>query len=243
MCLKEDFSLKREIEKLARHYDDKRFEDGFASLCKMHLPTESLSGKRVLDVCCRRGKGVYKLSALVGERGRVIGVDWNEEFLEEARRGRAHAVRKSGLSHDNMEFVCAYPEDLLAAGIGSATMDAVYVNSVITLFKDQARALAEFARVLRPHGLLILETIAASAPRDEAVVAAARELGNSVQAARTEAETRAWLSAAGFEHIEVQDSFAIDPARGSNSAKKVAVAPSDEDVSFATLVIYARKRG
>lgn len=227
---------------LRAYYGGKQFEYGFASICKMVLPAEELRGKAILDVCCRRGMGVYKLSATAGERGRVVGVDWSEAYIAEARGGMDHAWRKSGLSRNNMEFKVAFPEDLIAAGIGSQTMDAVYVNNVVTLFCDQAAALREFGRVLRPGGLLVLETVFADRERDEAVVSAARELGNSIQAARTEAENRAMLAAAGFGEFEVQEEYEVRADRGNVADQRVSVAPGDEDVRYKAVALYVRKR-
>ena len=48
----------------------------------MLLPREELKGKKVLDICCRRGRGVYKLSSLVGDSGEVMGVDWSPSYVD-----------------------------------------------------------------------------------------------------------------------------------------------------------------
>ena len=227
---------------LQDNYDGKQFEYGFAGVCKMMLPVSDLKGKKVLDVCCRRGMGVYKLSAMVGDRGEAVGVDWSAAYIQEAKDGMGRAWRDSGLKANNMDFRVAYPEDLVSAGIGSGTMDAVYVNNVVTLFCDQAQALREFSRVLRPGGLLILETVFADRPRDEAVVEAARAMGNSIQAARTEEENRAWLRAAGFAKPFLEDSYEVAADRGYRPEQKVAVAPGDEDVRYQAVCLYVHKR-
>ena len=44
-----------------------------------------LAGKTVLDIGCRRGKGVFKLSDRVGNAGHVIGVDWVAPYIAEAK--------------------------------------------------------------------------------------------------------------------------------------------------------------
>ena len=227
---------------LRDYYDGKQFEYGFAGVCKMMLPVSDLKGKRVLDVCCRRGMGVYKLSSMVGERGEAIGIDWSPAYIQEAKDGMTRAWHDSGLAANNMDFRVAYPEDLIGAGIGSGTMDVVYVNNVMTLLCDQAQALREFSRVLRPGGLLILETVFADRPRDEAVVEAARAMGNSIQAARTEEENRAWLKAAGFARPSVEDSYEVAVDRGYKADQKVAVAPGDEDVRYQAVSLYVHKR-
>ncbi|HIW75753.1 MULTISPECIES: methyltransferase domain-containing protein [Gordonibacter] len=226
---------------LREHYQGKQFEYGFTSVCKMLLPVSELKGKTVLDVCCRRGRGVYKLGAMVGNDGTAWGIDWNAAYIEEAKDGMERAWRESGLARNNMEFRVACPEDLIAAGIGSGTMDVVYVNNVITLFYDQERALAECARVLKPGGLLILETIFADQPRNEDVVTRARALGNSIQAARTKEENYAWLTAAGFDEPSVEDEYEVEASRGYKADHAVAIVEGDEDVHYRAVSLYIRK--
>ena len=47
---------------------------GFQGRCAMSIPAD-IEGKRVLDVCCRKGKGAFALADAVGPSGYVIGVD------------------------------------------------------------------------------------------------------------------------------------------------------------------------
>ena len=227
---------------VASFYASRQFEYGFASICKMVLPADQLKGKKVLDVCCRRGKGVYKLSSMVGDAGTAMGVDWSEGYIAEAKDGMEHAWRKSNLKGNNMEFRVAYPERLIDAGIGSQTMDAVYVNNVINLFCDPAQAIAEFARVLKPGGLLVLETVYADAPRSEAVIEEARELGNSIQAARTWGENLKMLADAGFAEPEVVEEYEVEADRGYQASSKVEVAASDESVRYTAAALYVLKK-
>lgn len=228
--------------KLAAHYANKQFEYGFASVCKMVLPSEELKGKKVLDIGSRRGRGVYRISSMVGNEGHAIGIDWSPSYVQEASEGMERAWRDSHLKGNNMEFHVAYPEDLISAGIGTATMDAVYVNNVVTLFYDQEQALREFGRVLKPGGLLILETVYADRDRTESVVEAARELGNSIQASRTESENLAWLEAAGFDAPTIEDEYEVAANLGFRPGEKVETVPGDEDVKYKAVSLYARKR-
>ena len=221
------------------YYGDRAHEYGFASMSKMTLP--SLSGKRVLDVCCRRGKGVFKLSAMVGESGHVIGVDWSPSYIADAKNDEEHAWRKNHLKKSNMEFHVAYPEDLMQAGVGDSSVDAVYINNVMTLVYDQAKALEEFARVLKPGGLLICETIFADKERDLKVVRKAREIGNSVQAGRTKEEFFALLAAAGFGEPEIVDEYEVSADQGFKANRTVETVETDENVTFSAVAINVRK--
>ena len=198
-------------------------------------------GQRVLDVCCRRGKGVFKISSLVGEKGRAIGVDWSPAYIAEAKADSERAWRKNHLKETNMEFHVAYPEDLMAGGIGNNSVDAVYINNVMTLVYDADKALSEFFRVLKPGGLLICETIFSDVERDDEVVRKARAIGNSIQAGRTREEFFAKLACAGFAEPEVVDVFEVAPDTGFKANRTVEVVPSDENVKFFAVALNVRK--
>lgn len=218
---------------LEAHYAQLPREGGLVSQCRMALAGTSLEGKRVLDVGCRRGKGVFKLSERVGANGHVIGVDWRPEFLEEAREGAARALERSGLTESNMDFRVAFPEDLHAAGIENGSCDVVYVNNGITLFANPVQAVQEFARALTSGGLLILETVVRE--EGEGGIEAAQAAGDSVGAARSYDETAAWLDAAGFDEPTVAESFPVGP-NGRALGEEEASSP------FTVMVLHARKR-
>lgn len=227
---------------IEEYYGGKQFEYGFASMSRMTLPdAAALKGKTVLDVACRRGKGCFKFSAKVGGTGRVIGVDWSPSYIAEAIEDSERAWRKNNLKANNMDFKVAYPEDLMEAGIGEGTVDVVYINNVMTLLYDQAKALEEFYRVLKPGGLLICETITADVPRDESVVEQARGIGNSIQAAHPEDELRSQMQAVGFHDIELVESYEVEADRGFTSSTVVETVPSTETVRFNAIALNARK--
>lgn len=228
---------------LEAYYAQLPREGGFVSKCRMALTDTSLEGKRVLDVGCRRGKGVFKLSDRVGAAGHVTGVDWRPEFLEEAREGAARALERSGLTESNMDFRAAFPEDLRATGIEDGSYDVVYVNNGITLFADPARAVREFARALVPGGMLILETVVRNDGEEDepaltaADIEAARAAGNSVEAARTITETLAWLEAAGFGEPTVAESFPVAP-----DGRQMPEGEATGSPLFMVKVLHTRKR-
>jgi 2-polyprenyl-3-methyl-5-hydroxy-6-metoxy-1,4-benzoquinol methylase len=57
-------------------------------------------------------------AALVGEHGRVIGLDMTDEQLEVARaHAERFAVETLGYAANNMEFLKGYIEGIAAAGV------------------------------------------------------------------------------------------------------------------------------
>ena len=227
------------MQNLRAHYAGKQFEFGWASLCKMTVP-DGLEGMTVLDIGCRRGRGVYKLSERVGNTGRAIGLDWSRPYLEEARDWSAHAANKTGLTCNNMQFILGFPEALDAAGLSDASIDMVWVNSVINLTFDRQATLREIARVLRPGGALVCETVTADVPRDPDVVTQAVAIGNSVQAAPTASDFERELREAGFASPECIESHEVAPDAGFKPGYSVPVVESCEQASFTAQVLVAR---
>ena len=126
--------------------------------CGSPIPP-ALKGAIVLDLGCGTGRDVYVCSKLVGQTGRVIGVDMTEQQLAFARRYEAQQTERFGFSQSNVEFHQRYIEDLAALGIADASVDVVISNCVINLspFKDQV--FSEIARVLKPGGELYFSDI------------------------------------------------------------------------------------
>ena len=225
---------------IAAYYSKKIFEFNFASMCKMSVPM-GLTGQRVLDIGCRRGKGVFKLSSRVGNAGHVIGIDWSEEFIAEAQQRSERAWRESGLSHNNMEFHVAYPEDLARIGVTADSLDLVFVNSVINLAYDYARAFAEMFRALKPGGLLICETVLANVERDENVMAAARDIGNNVQSAPSKRYFEELIASLGFEKPDYLDANIVEEDAGFKHSYSAPIVDTGEQVVYVASVAYIRK--
>lgn len=221
-----------ESDELQQYYAELACDGGFEARCHMELPERSLVGARIVNVGCRRGKGTYKLSEQVGEGGFVVGVDWNEAFVEAARAGVPRALERSGLSRCNMAFRVGFPEDLAAAGLEEGWADFVYLNSSLSLFASPARALRECGRVLAPGGVLLAEVpVAAPGSVDRAaIVEAARALPNAVQAAPTFEELLAWLATAGFSEPVIRSERPLSPEEGSAPDRPVPTMPGDDAI-------------
>ena len=227
---------------LENHYAALAKDGGYTAFCRMTLPEGELEGKRILDVGCRRGQGVFKLSSLAGADGYVVGVDWDEALLAQALEASPRALEKNGFSETNFQFCFAYPEDLAAAGLEEGTFDVVYLNSVFNLAFDQGAVLAELFRVLAPGGMLVLETVVADGPRDDDVVAQARALGNPIQAAPYTGTLIRDLMMTGFAQVEaipVEEGLPAD--RGVTEEDTVPAVDTAEQVAFDVMALHAHK--
>ncbi|GAB4578975.1 MAG: hypothetical protein Fur0022_17120 [Anaerolineales bacterium] len=118
------------------------------------------SGERVVDVGSGAGFDALIAARLVGEEGRVIGVDMTSAMLAKARANAAEA----GMNH--LEFKEGFAENL---PVPDEWADVVISNGVLNLCPDKLVALQEMHRVLKPNGRLqIGDILVAKAVPDSA---------------------------------------------------------------------------
>lgn len=118
-----------------------------------------LEGMTVLDLGCGTGRDVYVMSKLVGETGRVIGVDMTPEQISVAISHIEDQTQRFGYSEPNVEFLQGYMEDLRALGIEDESIDVVVSNCVINLSPEKERVFSEIRRVLRQGGELYFSDV------------------------------------------------------------------------------------
>jgi arsenite methyltransferase len=147
------------------------------------------AGAWVLDVGCGAGTTVDYLTGL---GLRAVGVDPSAKLL---RQGNGRIGKLAANRFPHLSFTQGRGETLpFAAG----QFDALLAECCLSLMDDAAGALAEFARVMRPGGTLILSDMLAGNP---AGMAAARRLPLSccVSGAFSRSQIGALLVDAGFE--------------------------------------------
>lgn len=116
----------------------------------------------VLDLGCGTGRDAYLCSKLVGQQGKVIGVDMTEEQLAVAKSHVDGQMERFGFAQPNIEFHQGYIEDLREIGIADDSVDVVISNCVINLSPAKDRVLSEIFRVLKPGGELYFSDVFSS---------------------------------------------------------------------------------
>jgi 2-polyprenyl-3-methyl-5-hydroxy-6-metoxy-1,4-benzoquinol methylase len=125
----------------------KIFDEGRADfhLDRYHFAAERVAGLKVADIACGTGYG----SELLKEQGgaaSVTGIDICPDAINYATKKHAPA---------GVNFVCTSGD---ATGLESNSLDAIVSFETIEHVPDDEKLLTEFARILKPGGLLICST-------------------------------------------------------------------------------------
>lgn len=106
------------------------------------------SGMRALDVGCGRGDVSFLVARLVGEQGRVLGVDRDSRALATARE------RASELGLSRVTFA---ESDLSALSPEHGEFDCVVGRRVLMYQPDPVEAIRRLAGALRPGGVIVFQ--------------------------------------------------------------------------------------
>ena len=100
-------------------------------------------GDNVLDLGSGAGNDCFVARAIVGETGRVTGLDFTDAMLTKANEN----IKKLG--HTNVEFVKGDIEEM---PLPDNSFDVVVSNCVLNLVPDKNKAFAQIRRVLKTNG-------------------------------------------------------------------------------------------
>lgn len=168
------------------------------------VPTELANiqpGQTVLDLGSGAGLDVFTARAIVGETGRVIGVDMTPEMNKKARKN----AKKLG--YTNVDFLQGDIEDL---PVDSETVDVIVSNCVLNLVPDKAKAFSEMYRVLKPGGHFCVSDIVVDGILPASIQHAAELYTGCVSGAVVKNTYLETIAAAGFTDINILKERVID---------------------------------
>jgi SAM-dependent methyltransferase len=162
------------------------------------LPTEFAlikEGDTVVDLGSGAGNDCFVARSIVGEKGKVIGIDITEKMIEKARQNAAK------LNYTNVEFRLGDIENMPMA---SNVADVVVSNCVLNLVPDKKRAFAETFRILKKGGHFSVSDIVIIGDLPEGLRKSAEMYAGCVAGAIQKDEYLGIIRQAGFENIVVQ---------------------------------------
>ena len=161
------------------------------------IPTDAVNikkGETVLDLGSGAGNDVFVARQLVGEEGRVIGLDFTPAMV---RKAQANA-EKFGFT--NVEFVRGDIEEM---PIPDDTADVIVSNCVLNLLPDKTRGFAEMFRVMKNGGRFGVSDIVVEGELPDSVRQVAELYAGCVSGAIERTAYLEGLQSAGFVNLVV----------------------------------------
>jgi len=162
------------------------------------LPTafaQIKEGDTVIDLGSGAGNDCFIARSAVGEKGKVIGIDFTEKMIEKAR---ANADK---LGFNNVEFRQGDIEQMPVAG---NTADVVVSNCVLNLVPNKPAVFKEIFRVLKPGAHFSISDIVLDGQLPEKWKAIAELYAGCVSGAIQQSDYLNHIQEAGFKNIKLQ---------------------------------------
>ena len=184
-------SIKESYDSVEGHVEDADLDLGCG------LPTEHAGikeGDTVVDLGSGAGNDVFIARQIVGEKGRVIGIDMAENMHERALENLAK------LGFTNVEFRLGEIEEI---PLRDSVADVVVSNCVFNLVPDKRKAFDETFRILKPGGHFSISDVIIRGDLPESLRRQAELYIGCVSGAVHKDEYLARIADAGFQDIKV----------------------------------------
>lgn len=161
------------------------------------LPTEYANikiGDTVVDLGSGAGNDAFIARSIVGEDGRVIGIDMTETMIELARKNAQK------LKLENVEFRLG---DIEHVPLSNNKADVVVSNCVLNLVPDKLKAFTEIYRILKPGGHFNISDIVLEGELPADLVKEAEMYAGCVAGAIQKNDYLALIRNAGFTNIVI----------------------------------------
>jgi arsenite methyltransferase len=162
------------------------------------LPTEHAGikpGDSVLDLGSGAGNDCFVALAIVGDTGKVTGLDFTDEMILKAKANN----RKLG--YTNVEFIKGDIENM---PITENSYDVVISNCVLNLVPDKQKAFSEIFRVLKHGGHFCVSDIVLEGILPPKLQEAAELYAGCVSGAMQKSEYLNVIRSSGFKNIQIK---------------------------------------
>ena len=162
------------------------------------IPTEFAlinKGDTVVDLGSGAGNDCFVARALVGETGKVIGVDFTETMIEKARENAEK------LGFNNVEFRYG---DIEKMPLTANKADVVISNCVLNLMPDKKKSFDEIYRILKVGGHFSISDVVLEGILPSKLEQAAEMYAGCVSGAIQKPDYLDIIKACGFKNVSVQ---------------------------------------
>lgn len=126
--------------------------------CGLTIPDE-LTGLTILDLGSGSGRDCYIAAKLVGEKGKVVGVDMTDEQIELANKHQEYHRKKFNYPVKNTAFLKGNIEKLDQLSLENESFDLIISNCVVNLAENKAKVLQDAYRLLKKGGEMYFSDI------------------------------------------------------------------------------------
>lgn len=168
------------------------------------VPTEFAEikkGDTVVDLGSGAGNDVFVVRAIVGEEGKVIGIDMTEQMIEKANKNNAK------LGYKNVEFKFG---DIEAMPLENNIADVIVSNCVLNLVPDKQKAFSEMFRILKPGAHFCVSDIVIQGELSQELQDSAAMYAGCVSGAIKQEEYLNIIDKTGFKNVEIKKSKKIN---------------------------------
>jgi len=151
-------------------------------------------GDHVLDLGSGAGNDCFVARALVGEEGKVTGLDFTDAMIANANENNMK------LGYKNVEFVKGDIEDI---PLPDASFDVIVSNCVLNLVPDKEKAFRQMKRVLKPGGHFCVSDVVIKGDLPEQLRKDAEMYAGCVSGAIEMDEYLEIIKKQGFEEITI----------------------------------------
>jgi SAM-dependent methyltransferase len=202
------------------------------------LPTEFAKikeGDTVVDLGSGAGNDVFIARKIVGEKGRVIGIDFTEKMIELAK------TNADKLGYRNVEFRHG---DIDSMPLFSNKADVVVSNCVLNLVPNKHKVFDEIFRVLKPGGHFSISDIVIEGELPAKWKEIAELYAGCVSGAIQKSEYLGIIEEAGFTNIALKKDKVIifpDEILAEYLSEEEIVDYKKNNVRITSITVYADK--
>ena len=203
------------------------------------IPTESANineGDTVIDLGSGAGNDAFITRRIVGETGKVIGIDMTPEMVLLALQNNQK------LGYTNVEFILGEIENMKE--VPTNTANVVISNCVMNLVPNKEKAFKEVQRVLKVGGHFSISDIVYVGNFPSGILEAAEMYAGCVSGASEKGAYLGIIKSVGFKNIQIKKERRIELADAlllKYVSSKELEAFRKSDAGIYSITLYADK--